>query len=165
MLKWLWLSLLVIVLDQVSKQLAENFLLMYQPIAVLPGFNLTLSHNEGAAFSFLSTAGGWQRWFFTVLALVVSAVLIVWLKRLNRDEKWIAFALAMILGGAIGNVIDRILFGYVIDFLDVFYDVYHWPTFNLADSAITLGVTILIIDSLFGHDRHAQTNANDVGRN
>ncbi|MCW9024118.1 MAG: signal peptidase II [Gammaproteobacteria bacterium] len=148
MLKWLWLSGLIIVLDQITKVLASNLLQMHQPVPVMPMFNMTLMHNTGAAFSFLSDAGGWQRWFFTVIAVVVSTVIFFWIKKLDRTEKLQAIALAMVLGGAIGNVIDRILFGYVIDFIQWYYDQWYWPAFNIADSAITVGVTLLIIDSL-----------------
>jgi signal peptidase II len=148
MLKWLWLSVLVVVLDQVSKALASTHLHYHQPVEVLPMFNLTLSYNTGAAFSFLGGAGGWQRWLFVGLAVVVSIVLVLWLNRLTRRDVWIASSLALIVGGAIGNVIDRVRLGYVVDFLDVYYRGWHWPTFNIADSAITVGVTILILDGL-----------------
>jgi signal peptidase II len=160
MLRWLWLSLGVILLDQISKQLAEAQLSAYQAVEVLPFFDLTLMYNTGAAFSFLSDQGGWQRWFFVALALVVGAVLVVWLKRLRPHEKWVALALALIIGGAMGNVIDRILFGQVIDFVDLYYEAAgclpgfvqlhgecHWPAFNLADSAISIGVVIMLLDA------------------
>ncbi len=145
MLKWLWLSALVIVSDQFSKRLIIGSMQLRESIEILPFFNLTLLHNTGAAFSFLANAGGWQRWFFTLIALAVSAVIVVWLKRLPAAEKWQAAALALILGGALGNVIDRMRFGYVVDFLDVYYQQWHWPTFNIADSAITVGVAILVV--------------------
>ena len=148
MLKWLWLSVLVLVLDQATKIVASNTLDMHQPIAVFSWFNFTLMHNSGAAFSFLSEAGGWQRWFFTIVALVVSAVIFYWIKKLSAAEKLQAIALAMVLGGALGNVIDRILYGYVIDFIQWYYDTWYWPAFNIADSAITVGVTLLIVDAL-----------------
>ncbi|MGB5397638.1 MAG: signal peptidase II [Gammaproteobacteria bacterium] len=151
MMKWYGLSLLVIVLDQLSKQFAEAQLVYHKSIAVFPGFNFTLMYNEGAAFSFLSDAGGWQRWFFTVLSVAISIVLIVWIKRLDSDKRILAAGLALILGGAIGNVIDRILFGHVIDFIDVYYQSSHWPAFNIADSAITLGACLLILDMFQEH--------------
>ena len=160
MLRWLWLSLGVILLDQVTKQLAEAMLTAYQAVAVLPYFDLTLMYNTGAAFSFLSDHSGWQRWFFVILALGVTTLLGIWLKRLKADEKWVAIALALIIGGALGNVIDRILFGRVIDFLDFYYlaegclpgfyqvgSACHWPAFNLADSAISVGVAIMLLDA------------------
>ncbi len=150
-MKWYGLSLLVIVLDQLSKQFAEAQLVYHKSIAVFPGFNFTLMYNEGAAFSFLSDAGGWQRWVFTTLSLGVSIVLIVWIKRLDSDKRILAAGLALILGGAIGNVIDRILFGHVIDFIDVYYQSSHWPAFNIADSAIVLGACLLILDMFQEH--------------
>ena len=148
MLKWLWLSFGVIVLDQITKRIAEYQLVQFAPMEILPFLNFALVYNQGAAFSFLSDAGGWQRWFFTALALLVSAIIVWWLYRLKRGETGTAISLALILGGAIGNVIDRILHGHVIDFIDVHYAGYHWPTFNIADSAITIGAVILIAASL-----------------
>lgn len=156
MLKWLWLSVLVIVLDQITKYMASTMLTYYKPVAVMPLFNFTLLHNTGAAFSFLSEAGGWQRWFFTLIAVGVSVFLVLWLKRLTAQEKIQAISLALILGGAIGNVIDRIRFGYVVDFLDFYYGTWHFPAFNIADSAITIGAVLIIYDSLFGAGRNAQ---------
>ena len=146
---WFGLSLVIIVLDQITKIAADTYLTYHQPVPIIPFFNLTLAYNTGAAFSFLSDAGGWQRWFFTVLTIVISTVLVIWLLRLPREERWTAAALALILGGAIGNLMDRAIYGHVIDFLDVYYQHYHWPTFNVADSAITVGASILIISSLF----------------
>jgi signal peptidase II len=148
MLKWLWLSLLAIVFDQVSKLAVDNAMQLYESIPVLPFFNLTYVHNTGAAFSFLSEAGGWQRWFFALLALTISLVLGVWLARLQKHETFLAIALSLVLGGAIGNLIDRLAYGYVIDFLDVYYKAWHWPAFNIADSAITLGVALMFLESL-----------------
>lgn len=146
-LKWLWLSLLVVVLDQLSKLEIAGSMQLYQSIPIMQYVNLTYVHNTGAAFSFLSDAGGWQRWFFAVLALVISAVIAVWLARLKHHETLMAAALSLILGGAIGNLIDRLVYGYVIDFLDVYYQNWHWPAFNIADSAITLGVILMLLDS------------------
>ena len=148
MLKWIWLAIVVIVLDQLTKYIASSSLEMYQPVAVMPMFNWTLMHNTGAAFSFLHDAGGWQRWFFAVIAIVVSVVIVLWIKRLQQHEKLQAIALSLILGGAIGNVIDRIWLGYVVDFIDVYYQNWHWPAFNIADSAIVIGVGLIIIDSI-----------------
>lgn len=125
--------------------------MVYETLAVMPFFNLTLAYNEGAAFSFLSDQGGWQRWFFALMASVVTIVLVVWLSRL-RDEKVLALSLSLVIGGAVGNLIDRLLFGHVIDFLDFFYNQYHWPAFNVADIAICIGVTLLFIDALLGRD-------------
>jgi signal peptidase II len=150
MLKWSLVSLLVIVLDQLTKLWASSALSYAEPVAVLPFFNLTLLHNTGAAFSFLSEAGGWQRWFFALVALLISAVILVWIKRLPSGKVWLAVALALVLGGALGNVWDRITLGYVVDFIDVYYQRWHWPAFNVADMAISVGAVMLIIDSLRG---------------
>jgi len=159
-LKWLWISLLVVALDQVTKSIAVDSLVLFQPVPVFPGFNLTLMHNKGAAFSFLSDQSGWQRWFFTVIAIVVSVAIVIWMKRLPADHRLTAVSLALILGGAVGNVWDRILLGYVIDFIDVYYADYHWPAFNIADSAISVGACLLIIDSL-RHGKHAQDTSSE----
>jgi signal peptidase II len=149
MKRWLLLSILVILLDQVTKQVAVETMHLYESIEVLPFFNWTLMYNEGAAFSFLSDQGGWQRWFFIILSTVVTTVLVIWLLRLLQDERPIAISLALIIGGAIGNLIDRVLLGHVVDFIHLHYEEYFWPAFNVADSAITVGVTIMIVDSLF----------------
>jgi len=146
MLKWLWISGLVVVLDQTTKYAVNHLLTLHEQIPIVQGFNLILAYNEGAAFSFLADAGGWQRWFFTALALIISVVLMVMLKQLASHKRAEALALSLVLGGAIGNVIDRIIYGYVIDFIDVYYTPYHWPAFNVADAAISLGVVILLLD-------------------
>ena len=151
MLKWLWLSATVIILDQVCKGLAEHWLQLHVQHPVFPFFNLTLVHNSGGAFSFLSQAGGWQHWFFSAVAIIVSAVIVVWLIHLQYAQRWLAIGLSLVLGGALGNLLDRMRFGHVIDFIDVYYKAFHWPTFNIADSAITVGATLLIIHSLFRH--------------
>ncbi|HFQ13691.1 MAG TPA: lipoprotein signal peptidase [Gammaproteobacteria bacterium] len=148
MLKWIWLSALVIVLDQVTKYMAVHMLVMHEPLAVMPMFNLTLMYNTGAAFSFLSEAGGWQRWFFTGVALLVSLVIFNWLRSLQDGQRLQAVALSLVLGGALGNVIDRLLLGHVVDFIQLYYDRWYWPAFNIADSAITVGVVLLIFDTL-----------------
>lgn len=147
MLKWLGLSLLAVVLDQASKLLVDSTMQLYQSIPLLPFFKLTYVHNTGAAFSFLSEAGGWQRWFFAGLAIAISVVIAVWLSRLEKHETLLAVALSLILGGAVGNLIDRLAYGYVIDFLDVYHETWHWPAFNIADSAITLGVALMLAES------------------
>ncbi|MFO1433632.1 MAG: signal peptidase II [Candidatus Competibacteraceae bacterium] len=148
MLKWLWLSGLVIALDQVSKWLAEQVLLPGQPVPVLSFFNLTLLYNTGAAFSFLAQAGGWQHWFFLLLSLTISIALVIWLARLQRGQTLLAIALSLILGGAVGNLIDRIVHGHVIDFIQLYYQRWYWPAFNIADSAITVGAVLLVLDNL-----------------
>ena len=146
MLNYLWLTGLVIALDQASKWFMVSWLSLYETVAVMPYFNLTMAHNYGAAFSFLADAGGWQKWFFIVLASVISLGLLYWLYKLAQT-KLEGFSIALILGGAIGNVIDRIYYGYVIDFLDVYYGTYHWPAFNIADAAICIGAVLIMIDS------------------
>ena len=166
MLKWIWLAIIIVVIDQITKYIASTSLEMYQPIAVMPMFNWTLMHNTGAAFSFLADAGGWQRWFFAVIAVVVSVVIVLWIKRLEQHEKWQAIALALILGGAIGNVIDRISLGYVVDFIQIYYQQWFWPAFNIADSAISIGVVMIIIDSVreyFDEKKSAEKKVSNNG--
>ncbi len=153
MLPWALMAVPVVALDQVTKRLALELLVPHQPVPVLPGFNLTLMFNTGAAFSFLSEASGWQRWFFTAVALVVSAAIVVWLQRLPAGSRWLAAALALILGGALGNLWDRLALGHVIDFIQIYYDRWSWPAFNLADSAITVGAVMLVIDALRARHR------------
>lgn len=147
-LAWLGLSLFVIAIDQWTKALAVANLELYRPVPVFDHFNLMLAHNSGAAFSFLADAGGWQRWFFALIAAVVTTVMVVWISRLKHTERWLATALALVIGGALGNLWDRMTLGYVIDFLDFYWDVSHFPAFNVADSAITVGAVILIADML-----------------
>jgi signal peptidase II len=146
---WLWLSIFVIAFDLITKQLAENFLSYGQPVPILPLFDLTLLYNPGAAFSFLAGENGWQRWFFTAIALVVSTVLIGWLYKLPRENKWLAVALTLILGGAIGNLFDRLVYGHVIDFISIHWQGSYFPAFNIADSAITIGAFMLVLDVVF----------------
>ncbi len=145
---WLWLSLLIFLLDQGSKYLADEYLTYMQAVELLPVFDLTLVYNSGAAFSFLADAGGWQRWLFSGLALIVSLVLLLWIRRLDSTERLMAIALALILGGATGNLFDRITLGYVIDFISLHYQNYYFPSFNIADSAISLGAAVLVLDML-----------------
>ena len=152
MLKWLWISVLSLLLDQASKLAVDGSMQLFESIPLLPYFNLTYVHNTGAAFSFLSDAGGWQRWLFAGLAVVMSTIIGLWLARLKQHETLMAVALALVLGGAIGNLIDRVAYGYVIDFLDVYYQDWHWPAFNIADSAICVGVALMLLES-FGVGR------------
>jgi signal peptidase II len=144
---WLWLSLGVIALDQATKFLATRFLELYERVEVLPVLDFTLLHNTGAAFSLLAGASGWQRWFFIGLAGVVSILLLVWIWRTPRGEKLLPLALSLVLGGALGNVIDRIAHGYVVDFVHVHWGASYFPAFNIADSAITIGAGLLILDA------------------
>lgn len=157
---WVWLvvTALIILFDWQTKAMATEALELYRPVEVFSWLNMTLAHNYGAAFSFLSDAGGWQRWFFIVLSSGVSLVLLVWLIRLPRQEWLTALGLALILGGAIGNLVDRVQLGYVVDFIDVFYKGWHYPAFNVADSAITCGVVLLLLDMiLIGRARARQS--------
>jgi len=147
-LSWLWLSLLVLVIDQASKFYFEDRLEMFQQIVIIPDlFSWTLAYNTGAAFSFLADSSGWQRWLFALIAIVVSGVLVVWLKRLGRNDTWLAIALALVLGGALGNLYDRVALGHVIDFILVHWqNRWYFPAFNFADSAITVGAIMLALD-------------------
>ncbi|MCW8855002.1 MAG: signal peptidase II [Gammaproteobacteria bacterium] len=154
--RWGWIVLSIIFFDQATKILADYYLNYHQPVSIIPMFNLTLVYNPGAAFSFLSDAGGWQRWFFIMLSSVISIVLFIWLLKLKPEQQLQTVSIAMILGGAIGNLIDRSIYGHVIDFLDVYYQQHHWPAFNIADSAITVGAILLIIDSF--KNRHETQN-------
>lgn len=144
---WLWLglALLILLLDQFTKILIVGYYKLGDSSYVTPFFNVVRAHNTGAAFSFLAHAGGWQRWLFTAIG-VVATLLIVWLLRSHSTQRLFSVALACILGGAVGNVIDRLLYGYVVDFLDFHYGGWHFPAFNVADSAITLGAACLILD-------------------
>ena len=147
-LGWLWLTLLVLVIDLTTKVYFDNSLQMYQQIVVIPDlFSWTLAYNTGAAFSFLADSAGWQRWLFALIAVVVSTVLVVWLKRLERNDTWLAIALALILGGALGNLYDRIAYGHVVDFILVHWqNRWYFPAFNFADSAICVGAVMLALD-------------------
>jgi len=150
--RWLWLSALVIVLDQLSKAWIINHFTFGESLTVLSVFNLVLTHNTGAAFSFLNDAGGMQRWLFSIIAIIASAW-IVWLLRKSSAQLLFSFALSMILGGALGNLIDRLAYGYVVDFLSFHWDEHYFPAFNLADSSITCGAFLLILDS-FKEKKH-----------
>ncbi|GAP67401.1 signal peptidase II [Mizugakiibacter sediminis] len=150
-LSWLWLSAAVIALDQATKQWVLAALEPYMPHAVIPGLlNWTLAFNTGAAFSFLADAAGWQRWFFVALAVLVSGVLAVWLARTGRRDWRTALPLALVVGGALGNLIDRLRLGHVVDFVQVYWRQWAFPAFNVADSAISVGAVLLIAFGLFG---------------
>lgn len=155
-LRFLWLSVVVFVLDQWTKYTVLGAMRLYQSIEVMPFFNVTYVHNYGAAFSFLHDADGWQRWFFTGIAAVVSMLILWWLRNTPRQQVMLPVAFCLVLGGALGNVYDRLVHGYVIDFLDFYIGQWHWPAFNLADSAIFIGAALLIIDML-----SADKSAND----
>ena len=147
-LAWLGLSALLVAIDQWTKAVALASLEYLKPVAFIDGFwNWTLVHNYGAAFSFLSDAGGWQRWFFTGLAIAISLGLTVWLARTPRGDWRTALPFALVVAGAVGNVIDRIRFGYVVDFVDWYVGKHHWPAFNVADSAIVVGAVLLVLFS------------------
>lgn len=156
-LRFLWLSLVVFVLDQWTKYAVLGSMDLYQSVEVTPFFNLTYVHNYGAAFSFLADAGGWQRWFFTAIAVVISVVILGWLKSAPRQQVLLPVAFCFILGGALGNVYDRLVHGYVIDFLDFYVGQWHWPAFNLADSAIFIGAALLILD-MFTSSKQAESD-------
>lgn len=150
---WLWLAVAVIVLDLLTKYTASHFLSYAQPVEVLPFFNLTLLHNTGAAFSFLAEHPGWQRWFFALIAIGASIGLTIWLSRIKADEKRLAVALPLIIGGALGNLYDRLVHGYVVDFLSFHAAGWYYPAFNIADIGITLGAVGLIWESVMGDRR------------
>ena len=143
---WLLLSLAIIGFDQATKAMVIALLQPYQPVEITSFFNFTLAYNDGAAFSFLSNAGGWQRWLLIGIAIIVGLILLHWLLKLPEKRKWLATALSLMLGGAIGNIIDRFQHGHVTDFLDFHIAGWHWPFFNLADTAICIGAIMLIID-------------------
>jgi signal peptidase II len=143
----LWLSTLIIILDQVSKQIALDQLPMHRSVSVLPGLDWYLTFNPGAAFSFLADAGGWQRWFFTITTIIISTIILVWIGRLQKTESISAISLCLIFGGAIGNLIDRVNYGYVVDFVQVWLGSYPWPAFNVADAAISVGAVVLLLTS------------------
>ncbi len=161
---WLWLSLAVLAADQATKWVVTREFERFESVAVNPYLDLTLLHNTGAAFSFLADAGGWQRWLFIGLGIVVSIVILFWLRQLPaRGQAWLASGLSLVMGGALGNVIDRVHYGYVIDFIHVHWEDAYFPAFNVADSAITVGAACLIIDALFfsGRDSAREKGGGD----
>lgn len=150
---WLWLAALIAAVDQGTKWLASTYLEVGTPFPILPVFNLSLTHNTGAAFSLLHDAGGWQRWFFVGLAVLISIVLVVWLRNIPRQRRFEPCALALVLGGALGNLWDRVATGAVVDFIHVFWEPWHFPAFNIADSAICIGAAMLVWSAW--RERHA----------
>jgi len=147
-LRFLWISVLVVAIDLATKQWVIDTMTLYQSTQLLPIFNLTYVRNYGAAFSFLHDASGWQRWFFTAIAIVVSIIIVMWMKASSKEDKRLPIAFSFILGGALGNLYDRVTYGYVVDFLDFYIGQWHWPAFNVADSAIFIGATLMVIDML-----------------
>ena len=152
------LAAVVVGLDQYTKALASAELQYRVPVEITSWFDLMLAHNTGAAFSFLASAGGWQRWFLAGVALVVSVVVGIWLTRLERSEQVLGIALGLILGGGLGNLIDRVSLGYVVDFISWHYNDWYWPAFNIADSAICVGAVLLVWDSFFGETGRQAAN-------
>jgi len=155
-LRWLWLAAAVVVLDLGTKALMSSLLTYAQPVEVLPFFNLTLLHNTGAAFSFLAGHPGWQRWFFALVAVGASIGLTIWMRRLKSDERLLAASLALLIGGALGNLYDRLVHGYVVDFLSFHMAGWYYPAFNVADIGITLGAIGLIWESVFEGRKQAR---------
>ncbi|MCP4431663.1 MAG: lipoprotein signal peptidase [Gammaproteobacteria bacterium] len=157
-LRYLWISAVIIGLDQITKLIAESQLPLHQTVNVIPYFDWYLTYNSGAAFSFLADAGGWQRWFFTIASVVISVVILIWIKKLEKHDNLTAISLCMILGGAIGNLIDRIYLGHVIDYIQVWLGSYPWPAFNIADAAISVGAAVLIISSFVNPQKTAEAD-------
>lgn len=159
-LRWLWLALLCLIVDQVTKQWVAGSFNLYDTVNVLPIFNITYVHNPGAAFSFLADQGGWQRWFFTAIATIACIVFTVWLAKTPKSQTLISIAFALMLSGAMGNLIDRVLFGYVIDFIDFHWSGNHFPAFNIADSMIFIGAALMILDSFTAENNAEKSESN-----
>tara|TARA_B100000700_G_scaffold62274_1_gene68489 strand:+ start:543 stop:1040 length:498 start_codon:yes stop_codon:yes gene_type:complete len=155
---WLTLSALVLVLDWGTKTWVVSAMSLRESIDVLPFFNITYVHNYGAAFSFLSDAGGWQRWFLSAIAVTISVLLVWWLKRLPATNKLLGSAYALVLAGALGNLYDRLHYGYVIDFIHVYYQDWHYPAFNIADCAICIGAALLLFDAFKSSSKEEQAH-------
>ena len=154
MWRYLWIAVAIVIFDQLTKFAATGYLTGQGEVQLLPFLNLVLVHNTGAAFGFLSNADGWQNIFFIVVA-VAASIFILWMSwRLDSKDRLLAVALMLVLGGALGNLVDRLIYGYVIDFIDVYYGTWHWPAFNVADSAITIGAVILVLDALGAGSRN-----------
>lgn len=160
-LRWWWIVLLVFVVDIATKQFMNEWLSYGRPVFVMPLLDFTLLYNKGAAFSFLADQSGWQRWFFTTVSAVVSVALVFWLKSLPRQQVWLGVALALILGGALGNLFDRALYGYVIDFISVHWEDAYFPAFNVADSAITVGAIMMGVDVIRDSFRKEAADASE----
>ena len=152
--RWLPVTAIVIAIDQVTKLVVVRHVALYSSIKVLPVLDISLRYNKGAAFSFLENASGWQRWFFTALALGVSGAIVIWMRRLKSAKEWLlSLSLALILAGALGNVIDRLRLGHVIDFIVAHWHRSEFPAFNVADSSITIGAALLLLDALLESGR------------
>ena len=150
---WLGVSALVIVLDWITKQRVSEALELYRPQEVLSWLNITLAHNYGAAFSFLSDAGGWQRWLLTAISLGMSIFIIIWITKLPKKQMLLRIALALILGGAVGNLYDRAMVGYVVDFISLYFMEYRFATFNIADAAISVGAAMIVLETILDYRR------------
>ena len=157
-LRWIWLTLLCLIVDQVTKHWVAGTFDYRETLAVLPFFNITYVHNTGAAFSFLADQGGWQRGFFTAIASIASIVFLVWMAKTPKQQRLLSIAFAFILSGAVGNLIDRALFGYVIDFLDFHWAGYHFAAFNIADSAIFIGAALMILESFTNKETNKEAD-------
>jgi len=147
--RWLWIAVLIVLLDRLTKYLAVHFLVPFEPLRIFSLLNLTLGYNKGAAFGFLNNASHWQTWLFGTLAVLVSIALLIWLKNLSSKQRWMSIALTLIVGGALGNLCDRILYGYVTDFIEFHFSHWSFPAFNVADSAICVGAFMVLFDALF----------------
>jgi len=163
MWKWLWITVVIIALDLWTKALVSSSFAVGEVSPVFPGFNMVLYHNYGAAFSLLSDAGGWQRWFFTGISSLISLALFVWMLRLGKQQTILAIAIGFVLGGALGNLYDRVTLGYVVDFLEFYIKDYYWPAFNIADSAVFIGASLFALDIYKEHQRNAAGNENSSG--
>lgn len=152
-LRWLWLTIVILIVDLGSKQLILNHFQLYESIPLMPYFNLVYAQNPGAAFSFLADKGGWQRWFFAFVAIVICVVLILMMYRQSVNKKLSNIAYALVIGGALGNLCDRLVHGFVVDFIDFYVGDWHWPTFNIADMAICIGAALIILDSFINTDK------------
>lgn len=155
-LQWLWLTILFILVDQVTKHLAVAYIQDHEVIEVMPFFNLVIRYNPGAAFSFLADQGGWQVFFFSAVSILVSAGIVYWMYTTSAKNRILSVGLALILAGAIGNLYDRLTIGKVVDFIDWYYQDYHWPAFNIADSVILVGAVLMLIDGFF--DKEEKSN-------
>ncbi|MBI5783278.1 MAG: lipoprotein signal peptidase [Gammaproteobacteria bacterium] len=154
MWRYLWIAVVVLVFDQLTKYIAADYLTQHGNIHLMPFLGFVLVHNAGAAFGFLSGAGGWQNIFFIIVAVTASGFILWMIWRLGGKDKLLAVGLMLVLGGALGNLSDRLIHGYVIDFIDVYYGTWHWPAFNVADSAITIGALVLVVDALSAGSRN-----------